>query len=417
MNSLGSAGSSRRSLIDLLIAQVVPLAASALTTFATASILGVAERGELSLIVSTGGLIGAVAYLSVQVGVVRSFRQGDTTSPRRAMFFTAAIGGIIVFLATLAVVFWPSLRIGGFTSATFWMAAVGGGLVTWNLGVLRIRQGLGQSALFRNAWLIQSLAYMAAAIPTALLTRSSLATSACWLAAILASTLFVLTHQAPAPVLARPELRTPLRRILGDSFAAHIAVVGQQLMHSGDIVILGLFASVAQVGLYSVAVPIAGFVWVISEALSLLTFQLSSQADSVAARLHRRRLGKLNLIYGGAAALIVAAASFLLLPLILPAYASAGFLVLLLLPGVVIQGYARIALSSVLAHAGRARLALIGVGSTLLTAIYIPATILFGALGAALASTIIYCLQTVLVTLVIRHSDRGSRSMPEGAKR
>ena len=55
--------------IDLVLSQVVPFALAAITTFATAGILGTADRGRLALILSTGGLIVAIEQRRGAVGL------------------------------------------------------------------------------------------------------------------------------------------------------------------------------------------------------------------------------------------------------------------------------------------------------------------------------------------------------------
>ena len=404
----------RAKFSNLLMAQLFPLLSSVITTFVTAAVLGVAERGTLSLIVSAAGLIGAIAFLSIQVGVVRSYRTGDLSSPRRGGLLVSGIALVVFVSGSIVALTVPSLRVGQFTAPMLFLVSCGGALVTWNLGVLRIRQGLGQSTLYRNAWLIQSVVYPVLGIPVAILTRSAYATVLCWFVALVSSTIFVLCHRAPHEPGAQSTYRTPLSRIVGDSAAAHTGVVGQQLMHSADVVVLGFFASATAVGLYSVAVPIAGLIWVVSEALSLLAFDVSGRSTADQAARNLGRLARLNLLFGIAAAVVIAIASFTLLPLILPAYRDAAPLVLLLLPGVVIQGYARIALSSMMAHSRRRTLVVIGVVSASLSLLYIPAVIMFGAVGAAAGSTVIYALQTLFVFLVVRRQKRVPQTVAAG---
>lgn len=394
---------SRGKFKDLLLAQLFPLLSSVLTTFVTAAVLGVAERGTLSLIVSAASLVGAIAFLSIQVGVVRTYRLGDDTSPRRGVLVVTVIGAGIFIAGTVVALAAPSLKVGQFDAMMIWLVCSGGALATVNLGVLRIRQGLGQSALYRNAWLIQSIVYPLLGIPTAIVTHSAYATVLCWFAALLTSTIFVLAHRVPRRVGERTTgPRASLGRIIGDSAAAHTGVVGQQLMHTADIVVLGFFATASAVGLYSVAVPIAGLIWVVSEALSLLAFDLSGGGTAAEAAQHRAHLARQNLLFGVVAAVLIGTATYILLPIVLPAYAAAVPLVLLLLPGVVVQGYARITLSSIMAHARHRMLVLIGVVSASLCVIYVPAVIFFGAMGAAAASTIVYTLQTIFVFLIVR---------------
>jgi O-antigen/teichoic acid export membrane protein len=180
-------------------------------------------------------------------------------------------------------------------------------------------------------------------------------------------------------------------------------VAGQQLLHSADVVVLGLMASASAVGLYSIAVPIAGMIWVFSEALSLIAFDSGSRSTSAAQqRAQRSKLTRLNFIVGFLACIVIGLGSIIFVPLLLPEYAAAVPLILILLPGVLIQGYARIGLSSILTAGSKRSLVLIGLSSALLCVLYIPFVEALGATGAAIASSVIYSLQTVVVFVVIK---------------
>lgn len=408
-----------RKLVDLLLSQVFPLASSMIMTLATAVILGVDGRGRLMVVVAAGGLIGALGFLSLQVGIVRAFRRGDRTAPRRGLVLAGFIGAII-FLAGASVPFLdPAFQVGEFNARTVVLACTGGGLVAFNLVVLRTRQGLGQSKVFRDAWLVQSAVYPVLGIPVAAITHSPVLVVLCWYAALVASTLYAMTRAYPEPGVERQGQVVPIREVLGTAAAAHIGVIGQQLMHSSDVVILGLMSTAAAVGLYSVAVPIAGLIWVFSEALSLMAFdseRIGGREVDPAAR--RRRLAWLNFVVGVAAAIVIAALSIFVLPRVLPEYAASVPMILLLLPGVVIQGYARIGLSSMLSHARRRVFLTIGITSIALSVLYVPGVSLFGAIGAAGASSVIYLLQTGVVFVIIRrsHSRSAEREGMRGAR-
>jgi len=195
----------------------------------------------------------------------------------------------------------------------------------------------------------------------------------------------------------------PTSEILKTSIAAHIGVSGQQLLLRADVIILGLMASASTVGIYSVAVPIAGLIWVFSEALSLVAFDSGAIRASVAQRrANRFELMRLNLVISLVGSVIIGLCSIFFIPLLLPEYARAVPLILILLPGALIQGYARIGLSSILVTGTKTMLISIGIASALLSALYIPFVHAFGATGAAISSTLIYALQTLVVFLVIR---------------
>jgi O-antigen/teichoic acid export membrane protein len=392
--------------IDLVLSQVVPFALAAITTFATAGILGTADRGRLALILSTGGLIGAIGFLSLHVGIVHATVRGDRTATRRGWSVGASIAIAVLVVGVVGGFFIPlsadSATLYGRYTVVF--AAIGGALVLFNLVVLRTRQGLGASRTFRNAWFIQSAVFPLIGLPVAVITHDPYAVAVCWFIALVASTIYAAFRTGHEVNAAEP-LHVPTRSIVATALASHVAVLGQQLLFRGDIVVLGFFVSAQQLGIYSVAAPIAGMIWVFSEALSLLAFDTGGKVQTAEeARSRRRRLVAINAIVGGIGAVIVGLLSWLLIPLFLPAYVDAIPLILILLPGVVVQGYARITLSSVLTSGDRRAPLWIGVGSALLSVVYIPLSALLGIVGAAIASTIIYALQSVLVAIVVRRA-------------
>ncbi|QIZ99609.1 hypothetical protein [Leifsonia sp. PS1209] len=397
--------------IDLVLSQVVPFALAAITTFATAGILGTADRGRLALILSTGGLIGAIGFLSLHVGIVHATVRGDRTATRRGWLVGAGIAAGVLVVGVIGGLFIPPAADAStlYGRNTVIFASIGGALVLFNLVVLRTRQGLGASRTFRNAWFIQSAVFPLAGLPVAVITHDPYAVAVCWFVALIASTLYAAFRRMP-DAASGDAVHVPTRSIVATALASHVAVLGQQLLFRGDIVVLGFFVSAQQLGIYSVAAPIAGMIWVFSEALSLLAFDTGGKVQTPEeTRARRRRLVAVNAIVGGIGAVIVALLSWLLIPWLLPEYVDAIPLILILLPGVVVQGYARITLSSVLTSGDRRAPLWIGIGSALLSVVYIPLSALLGIVGAAIASSIIYALQSVLVAIVVRRS-RNQRS-------
>jgi O-antigen/teichoic acid export membrane protein len=393
-------GRRRSKLVDLLLSQVVPLAASSLMTLATALILGSAGRGELALVLSGGALLGALGFLSLHVGIVRAYREGDATAPLRGWLIGAMIALTIFAAGWCLFLNAPALQLGLFNRATVLLIALGGGLVLFNLVVLRTRQGLGDSRVFRNSWFLQSILFPVVGIPVALLSHSSYLVALCWYLALAASTIYGMTAKSERGRLGSPK-RVSSGRIVTNSLAAHTGTVGQQLLFRGDVVVLGFLASASSVGIYSIAMPIAGLIWVFSEALSLLAFDSGDRHTSPGKRHRdRRQLVKANFIYGGAGAVVVGLGSWLLLPLFLPQFSAAVPIILILLPGVLIQGWARIGLSSILTTGSVRAPVTIGIFSAGLSVLYIPFVMHWGVVGAAVASTFIYCLQTLVVVAV-----------------
>ena len=387
-----------------MLAQVFPLASSILMTMITASVLGVTGRGQLAVVLAAAVLIGALGFLSLQVGIVRAYRAGDVSAPRRGFKMALIPAGFVLTLGLGTVAIFPDLEVGLFDGTRIILISVGGALCILNLVILRTRQGLGDSSAFRNAWLIQSCIFPILGIPLALLYHSPNLVVLAWFAAIASSTLFALGRPSDGKTGAPSPSHVRGWAILRDSLLAHVGTTGQQLLHSADTIVLGVISNAAAVGLYSVAVPIASLIWVFSEALSLVAFDNGSRPSGVEDTKRRRaQLVRLNLIVGSAGAVAIGLGSSVLVPFFLPDYKAAVPLILILLPGVVVQGYARIGLSSILARGDQRPVITIGVVSASLSTMYIPFVYLSGATGAAVASSIIYGLQTAVVFFVIRN--------------
>jgi O-antigen/teichoic acid export membrane protein len=392
-----------KKLTDLFFAQLFPLVSSVLTTFATATILGVAGRGELALVLAASSLVGALGFLSLQVGIVRAYRMGDLSAPRRGFILAIMVASIVLAIAAGIGFLVPDVQIGLFDAPVILLVGCGGALAIVNLVVMRTRQGIGDSRVYRDAWLIQSIIYPLFGIPVALAFHSPTLVVFCWYLALVSSTIFAYPRGVDRATEASVADRVPASEVFKTSIAAHVGVAGQQLLHSADVVILGLMASANAVGIYSVAVPIAGLIWMFSEMLSLTAFDMGARRASLAQhRTHRFELLRLNLVVGFAGAVLIGLGSIVFIPLLLPEYAKAVPLILILLPGVLIQGFARIGLSSILVTGSKTMLVSIGIASALLSTLYVPFVHAFGATGAAAASSIIYTLQALVVFLIIR---------------
>ena len=116
--------------------------------------------------------------------------------------------------------------------------------------------------------MIQSSIYVVLGLALAYWTRSVYpVVGACYLG-IIVSTAYCLVGLEWTRGVDRRNIRTILNR----SMASHAAAMGTQMLYRLDIVVLGLFATLSDVGYYSIAAPIAELSWVLSEALSLAIF-------------------------------------------------------------------------------------------------------------------------------------------------
>lgn len=382
---------------DLLVAQVVSVVSSVVVTFATAYFMGPEARGSLAYVLGLSNLLGIVGFGSYHIGATQAERTNDLSGRLVGLRAAAYSAGAMLFLGLLV-------------SAALWgrgdsvalvavaaHAAVGGTLVSLNFYLMRLGQALGNDAAFRNAWLIQGVGFAVTGCFLAASLKEPYPVVWAWWLCLLASSAYMLRTIDWRS--ARPA--AGLRQVLLISWAAHAATLGIQVLYRFNIVALGLWSTTAEVGLYSVAAPIAEVTWLVSEAFSLLAYRraLSSERHSVA-------LAALHLVGTVGAGLVVLLVAWLFLPLVLPEFDGAVVLVAVLLPGVIVQGSARVALAKILGRRPGIRERVIGALAALSALVYIPAAIIGGALGVAIASSVLYCALGSVVIAVNRRESR-----------
>jgi O-antigen/teichoic acid export membrane protein len=261
--------------------------------------------------------------------------------------------------------------------------------------------------------LIQSVGFFIAGVVAAAMFRRPVPVEWAWIVCLALSTIYALAHLDLAK---HGAMSSAARRLmLRTAASAHVGTWGQQLLFRADLVVLGLLGTSADLGVYSVASPIAGVIWTLSEALSLAAYGSRTALSAHEFEERRHRLTRLNMKFGAAGALVVGACS-LLVPLVLHGYDEVPALVLILLPGTVIQGAGRIGLSTLVGREQTKAVLIIGLASASLAAVYVPLVWAAGAYGAALASTMIYVVQTGVVLGAIHRISSGSRGVHEGAQ-
>lgn len=394
---------------DLLVAQFYPILSSIVVTFATAALLGPSGRGDLAHATATATLGGAVTFASLHVGAsdlhVRGL-PGLKSAVRLSLIvqaLTAAIGAAIALFSS--------------HPTTILLITIGVCFVSLNLFVLRSIQALGDNRNFRRSWAIQSAGYALIALPLAHLSHDWITVYCCWLASLVASTLYsARAFWARASIEKRPEASTYAQTIRSSSMA-HAGTISMQLLYRADIVILGIYASSSAVGFYSIASTSIGFIWNISEAFSLRAFQRDGERTDAAQS--DRKLLRASLILSIICAILIYGSAALFIPLLLPSYTPSLPLMLILAVGVVCQGPARIALSSLQRDRHYSTAMRLGWTAAFLAIFYFPAALTWGAYGVAWTSTITYVIMALLTTSAWRRStiESGTTDSGQGASR
>jgi len=399
---------------SLLWAQGLPLVAQGFLSLFTAAVLGPAGKGDAALAVTVASLGGAGLFMSMHVGLVGSYRRGGHRAIVRVLTLTAAVSllPLLVGLATGVA------RLGPNASVRQVALFIGFAVIVLEapfLVILRTAQGLGDAAAYRGAIFIRVAVYTAAVLLLAMSHLTAVKVVEAYASGDLAGIVYaslalrrIVTGKRPE-ILARgvnqwrPRL---LRDLTMPSLQAHFATLSQQASYRTDIVLLGFLAPAAVLGQYAFATSIAEVLWIVSEAISLSVFstvaRCTSEGDQTGARRIFRRAVIVQLSVGVVGWAVVAVGSVLLLHVAFRAYQPALPLILILLPGVAVGGLARIISSAAIAAGRTVMVRACAVISLILVPIYIPLIIVDAAVGAAVASSIIYILSVALFAIADR---------------
>ena len=368
-------------------------------TLFTASVLGPHGRGVFALVIGTANLIAQAVSFSLHVGAANAYRAGDGSAIPRQFKLTAGLA-LAVLLVGVPLSFVLSDGSDGLGRVEGLLVSVLAALLMIQTFTTRTIQGVGLASEYRRLSMINALLGLVLGLVGAFSTRSPVPVLLGWAVASTVTSLFAI------PTLRRlsthRDATIPTKGMVADSDAAHVGNLGQQLLFRADIPILGALAPIKEVGLYSVASPVANLVFVLAETASMATFGFGRGDNTPEAKAARyQRILRAYLLVAIPAGLLVVGAGAWILPLFLPEFGQTPLLIALLVPGTVVQGIARIGLSSLIARSDQRASMTVGIGSALLSLAYFPAILIGGAIGAAAASSLIYCAQAVLVRIVL----------------
>ena len=178
------------------------------------------------------------------------------------------------------------------------------------------------------------------------------------------------------------------------------------LHQRADVLLLGILAPAASLGVYVVAYQTVEPILVLASASAATVLALGHGHPEVERGAVTARLIRETLLSGSLLALLAAATAPVLVPLIYgPAFAASVTPLLILLPGIVALSCGRIAMSDLMRRNLLERMAAISIAVMLLNLslnlALIPA---FGAVGAATASLVSYSVHAVLAIYVDRRA-------------
>jgi O-antigen/teichoic acid export membrane protein len=228
----------------------------------------------------------------------------------------------------------------------------------------------------------------------------------------------VLIHRANSRPQSRPVVTSnvpgerPLARAFHFGLRAWVANLLQQVNYRFDVMILAAYASVTEVGVYSVALTLTSVAWILPHGLQMVIFPRTASLDAAAQAGHVSdaesdaavaRATRHSVLLLPPAGLLVAAL-LAIVPLVYGhSFDQTVALGFVLLPGVLALGAGKV-LGTVVAGRGEPRYNLYTglIAAVITLALYFTLIPAYGEWGAAVASSISYLATTVIAAAFFR---------------
>ena len=399
-------------------AQVATIAAAAVTSVAVARLLGPSGTGTLALAVTLVAVSTTVFSLGLRSGVIYRVSRG-AWAPQSAVRAAAgsalalgALGGLIglgFYALTSGSVLQglsPAMAIATFASLPFALA--------W-LFLASIALAVERYETYGAITIVQPSAQVVLVV--------ALAATAGALGAVIGFAVSQVVGAAAAIVLVRGRradagagaVRRPgeLQAAARFGLLSWGSEVLQNLNYRLDLFVLNAFAVTADVGVYSVALTVTSFAWILPSALQTVLFPRTARLDTGAGprasgltevELAASRGTRQTVLLLIPTALALVFALVVLVPLLYgPRFARTTELGLILIPGTLALGLARV-LVAVTSGRGRPEYSLYGrlIDMPVTAVLYLTLIPAHGATGAAVGSTISYALTGVISLVFFR---------------
>jgi O-antigen/teichoic acid export membrane protein len=397
-------------------AQVATIAAAGITSVAVARLLGPSGTGTLALAVTLVAVSTTVFSLGLRSGVIYRVSRG-TWAPRAAARAAVAsalllgtIGGILG-LGFYALTSGSVLEGLSSTMAIVTFASLPFALAWLFIGSVAL--AVERYETYGAITVVQPLAQVVLAV--------TLAATIGTLGAVLGFAISQVVAAAAAVVLVRRREAGPtharrpgeLRAAARFGLLSWGSEVLQNLNYRLDLFVLNAFGVTADVGVYSVALTVTSFAWILPSALQTVLFPRTARLDTgdgpageglseVELAASRGTRQTVLLLIPTAAALVFAL--LVLVPLLYgPRFHRTIELGLILIPGTLALGFARV-LVAVTSGRGHPQYSLYGrlIDMPITAVLYFVLIPAHGATGAAVASSISYALTGVISFVFFR---------------
>ncbi|GIH73257.1 oligosaccharide flippase family protein [Sphaerimonospora thailandensis] len=400
--------SSLTAVAGILASRVLRLALGAVTGVLIARTLQPEGRGVYSVIATTAGAAIVVGHLSLEKSQIAFWPDLSRHRPliTNALVLGMSLGSFAA-LATAGFVMVNDLP-GTFPLWATALLAIPFGSASVNFTAILLlrsqRKAVNQATVIAS--MVQCLPILALAAAGHVTITSVVI---CWAASTVVP--FFISLRALWPISPRCE-RSLVRRQVSLSGRYHVGLVAYSFLLSADIFLLSAMDSAATVGLYTVAVTVTSLARIPADSITQVVLPRQAVSGALEAERVTAHTLRLTLLISTVFLGLVAAASPWLIPLVYgEAFATSVAPLLVLAPGAVALTLVR-PVEQYLVRLGRPiTMTAISCGALavnlLLNLVAIPQ---WGAVGAALASTVAYTLLASLETAWFLRSARMSAS-------
>lgn len=405
----------RRNIVLTLSRQLLSAIAQLVSAVLIARVLGPGGNGIYVMAVFLPATLVAFANVGMNAATVYHVA-GNRHELRRVLAVLARVGLLLSALGLLA----GAVAISGFAEAWFpgvpslclWLALAVFPLTLLASLAQSVLQGLEDFRRYNAAILLTQVSGLVLVALAMLVIGARVeVVIGCAVASALVGFVVVLAYLRQQ-WLSRPAVDARSgsdRELAGTMFRyglhSYVANLVGYFLYRANLLIINLLLGPVQVGIYVIALRLGEYVWVLSSAVSTVSFpRLSAKDTDAAARRDTiATLFRITLLLSAVLAAALAACSSLLVGIMFgAAYTGAIVPLLLLLPGIVLFGASRI-LANATAAAGRPDInvwlgALTLITNVVLCFALVPA---HGIAGAALATSLAYTLDLAARAVVV----------------
>ncbi len=397
-----------------VVAQLVTIGAAGVTSVAIARLLGPSGTGTLALAVTLVTLSATLFSLGLRAGIIYRVSRGSWAAgdaAHAAQLAALVLGGVGSLLGMGFYALTSNTVLAGVTPT---MAALTFAALPFALAWLfmaAVALSVERYETYGAILVVQPLAGLALSVGLAAAFGSLGAVAGLAVSHVLgAAAAAILLRRGTRIVRSGSGSREELRVAVKFGLQAWGSEVLQNLNYRLDLLILNAFAVRADVGVYSVALTVTGFAWILPSALQTVLFprtaRLEREGETRGAgrsevELAASRGTRQSVLLLLPTAVVLAVVLVVVVPLLYgPKFDRTVALGLILIPGTLALGMARV-LVAVTSGRGHPIYSLYGrlIDMPVTAVLYLLLIPAYGATGAAIGSTISYALTGVISLL------------------